>query len=1157
MTPKERITKHKASVKKHFLAKRLAKAKASNSNTADAPKHKASPPSTAGKTISYFKGKSTVVDLGHKPSKSAISGAVAKLRKAQAATKPKATSAPPSAAKAPEIKLPNAPKPTTPNPATKKSAKGDVWAGLAIAAGATGLVAGAVKLAMKTPTPKPAATVKVKQLTLPAPNKGLPKSPLGLPGGKQSDRVAQVKEIQRKGKVLFDLQEKSAPGARRHAAATPSPGTKAQAAPELKAASDARRGKQGAGLKNAFETIERADSRAGAKPAPKPTTKPTTKVISLGKKPSPIKIAEARAKGQATPATRESSMTAASQDARARGAIARGSKGLKDPATAVQKSEHRAADRRSGEPRRSTARMTRKQAGVESGAGIRNESPLANKQGNRRKKGSDPRVKIEGVKTTPTTGAPKPVDRSSGGQAPITKTAAPNVAQVPKAAVVKAAPAKVAAVRDGGEPKANKATSLMSGEARQAANQAAREALRSGDPVAAKKALAGLPETGRKAGRYRASLKAGAVGGGSGAAPKAPARSGVIASGGLSEAERQAAAPKVVSLTGAQRQGANQAARAAMRSGDVVAMKKALATLPETGKKAVKYRANLEAGIQSAGYKPAAAPTVTSPKADPKLKAALQAERAKNAKLKAAAPADQALFEGEKAAARAKKPSKDSYKQRKQNYRDRQNRIDPKTQRPMPLDQSTRTVKEIEAHQTRNLMETTIDEKRVTPERSAAEARERANKLGQEAQTELVVRAGREAVPTQGKAPTPTGREPANRGAPEAVSRAAVKSPEAPRVTVNEAAHEKQQRFNAEGRQTENVNIKELAKEVQAKAKLGQSANLRQAMARGAATAVLKQSAEPTSAAKPKVISLTSQSSTPAPKVSKADAYRNYEALKETGVKSPTAGKVKPKAKAPAKTDTATRKPLKPKGEQLPRSPAGGRVISSIADAKAEQARGDTSPPKTPAKAYPAMNKPSKFTFADSIRKYAERITKPLTSPGIGSNVNENITKPSTIAKARKTAGKVGGPVGAALLTGLVLAETAEAAYHAPAGKKAEAAKQTAKTAGIGTAVTVGAFSAGLKALSMISAKAGAVGSRLLSGGAVLAIGKGGYDIGSLAGKEVAQIGEAKKTAKREKAYSEQFYGTVEKATKTRHAKEAFKRVQKKQQQRDLLTGGK
>ena len=140
-------------------------------------------------------------------------------------------------------------------------------------------------------------------------------------------------------------------------------------------------------------------------------------------------------------------------------------------------------------------------------------------------------------------------------------------------------------------------------------------------------------------------------------------------------------------------------------------------------------------------------------------------------------------------------------------------------------------------------------------------------------------------------------------------------------------------------------------------------------------------------------------------------------------------------------------------------------------------------------------------------------------------------------------------------MTGLVGAEVAESAYHAPTGKKAKAAKQTAKTATVETGLTVGAFSAGLAALNAVSKAAGSVGSGLLSGAAVLAIGKGGFDIGSLAGKEVAQIQEAKKTAKREKAYSEKHYGTVEAATKTRHAKEAFKRSQAKNKTKDLLTG--
>ncbi len=78
MTNKTRQT-----IRDSYVKKQAAKKKAS---------HKPSPSSTAGKTKSYHGGKSTVIDLGHKPSKSASAGAVAKLRKTRTATAPKAKS---------------------------------------------------------------------------------------------------------------------------------------------------------------------------------------------------------------------------------------------------------------------------------------------------------------------------------------------------------------------------------------------------------------------------------------------------------------------------------------------------------------------------------------------------------------------------------------------------------------------------------------------------------------------------------------------------------------------------------------------------------------------------------------------------------------------------------------------------------------------------------------------------------------------------------------------------------------------------------------------------------------------------------------------------------------------------------------------------------
>ena len=1012
MTPKERIERHKARVKKHFLAKRLAKAKASNSNTASAPKHKATPSTTAGKAVSYFNDKSRVVDLGHEPSKSTISAAAAKLRKARAATTPKAR--PNTAAKAPEIKLTTAAEATTPNPqATNKSNVGFVVGGSALAAAG-------------------AATIALKKRKINHSGRG----ELKLTGIKAE--VAASKAVKDRGPAIKAAKEAVVREQRARRASTAStaahkpvsgrPPTPKEA---LAQQSTARRAKQGAELRNAFGAAERADARAAAKP--------TTTVINLGKSPSPIKIAEARAKGHATPATQETSMTEAAQDARAKGAINKAQKGLTDPATAVQKSESRAGDRRQGETtRRGPDRQTKRGAASESRA-----RDIGNQRSNRRKKGSEP----QGAKSF----------------------------KVPTA----------------GESETQRIARI---------------------------------NTERNAAAHKAP-----------AAPKAAA----------------------VSLTGTQRQSINQAARAAMRSGDAVAMRKALAGLPETGKKAIKYRKNLEAGIQSAGNKPAAP---DSPNVDLKLKAELQAERAKNVKLKGkAAPATKAPA----------KP-KSSYKQRDKNFRDQQNRIDPKTGKPMQLPQEGRTPAEIEAHQTRNLMETTIDEKRITPEREAAEARERAVKRGGEARTELVVREAQEATPKQGKAPTPTGRAPANRGVGEAVAKAAVTSPEAPRVTEAEAAHQKLQRYNAEGRQTENVNVEEVARQVKENAKLGEADNMRQKMARAAADAVLKDVGKQTSAAKPKAISLTSQSSTPPPKVSKQEAYRNYEALKETGVKSPTAGK--PKAKAPA-TPKVELKPglgTSPRvGEQLPRTSPKTKVIPSKADMLAEQARGDTSPPKTPPKSRPPMNKPSSFTFADSIRKYAMRYATPLTGPAIDAAGSKAKATSKAAARVAK-----GGAVAATAFTVLSSSEAGAKelgkgvvpAIKATAGEFKDQFLPTVKsiTEFAAKDLTVSKILPALARRGAAKLGAGAVAAATVGAGVRLA-GRGllALEIGSEAlpytgaklGELAYEANETKKAfnaAAKEKKGSEAKYGTIERATKTRHAKEAYKK-----KQRDLLTGGK
>jgi hypothetical protein len=209
---------------------------------------------------------------------------------------------------------------------------------------------------------------------------------------------------------------------------------------------------------------------------------------------------------------------------------------------------------------------------------------------------------------------------------------------------------------------------------------------------------------------------------------------------------------------------------------------------------------------------------------------------------------------------------------------------------------------------------------------------------------------------------------------------------------------------------------------------------------------------------------------------------------------------------------------------------------------------GPRTPPSTPAKLHPRVEAPAKSyaqiwskRMADWGRGVTQKKSPPLTSPAIGSNVGANINKK---ALAR------GGVVGATLLAGLVAASTAKAAVDAPAGKKLEAAKKTAAQEGASTAATVGAIGVGIKALGKVKPILGKMASSTLSVAAVPVIAVSGFKIGKLAGKEVSQIKEAKRTAKREKKYSKQFYGTVEKATKTRHAKEAYKRAMAKKEKK-------
>ena len=56
-------------------------------------------------------------------------------------------------------------------------------------------------------------------------------------------------------------------------------------------------------------------------------------------------------------------------------------------------------------------------------------------------------------------------------------------------------------------------------------------------------------------------------------------------------------------------------------------------------------------------------------------------------------------------------------------------------------------------------------------------------------------------------------------------------------------------------------------------------------------------------------------------------------------------------------------------------------------------------------------------------------------------------------------------------------------------------------------------------------------------------------------GTQIGELKYAKNAARLDKKASEKKYGTIEAATKTRHAKEAIKKTQAKNKSKDLLTG--
>ncbi len=177
---------------------------------------------TAGKTIKYHGGKSTVIDLGHNPTKSAISTATTTLRAAKKTTKPKANKN--TAAAVPTVKVPQEGAPTT-TPDTKSNTAGKiVAAGVAAVAGAAGAYAAlrkpkTVKATGKITPPKalpaPPKGLSGPEKKLPAPPKGLPgrEKPVRLPERPMDSLSIAAMPKPTKRQVLAEARERSAPKA--------------------------------------------------------------------------------------------------------------------------------------------------------------------------------------------------------------------------------------------------------------------------------------------------------------------------------------------------------------------------------------------------------------------------------------------------------------------------------------------------------------------------------------------------------------------------------------------------------------------------------------------------------------------------------------------------------------------------------------------------------------------------------------------------------------------------------------------------------------------------------------------------------------------------------------------------------------------------------
>jgi len=235
-----------------------------------------------------------------------------------------------------------------------------------------------------------------------------------------------------------------------------------------------------------------------------------------------------------------------------------------------------------------------------------------------------------------------------------------------------------------------------------------------------------------------------------------------------------------------------------------------------------------------------------------------------------------------------------------------------------------------------------------------------------------------------------------------------------------------------------------------------------------------------------------------------------------------------------------------PVGKRLPMPQPERRTTRDMA--KAEQAKAvktdkPVAPPKVTKAQATAVKAPEttaqrtvRTQGAYAARQRAIKPTPKLTSPAIGASLKSKI-KPTI--------------KGGALLAGVFSAlEAGEAAAkeHRP-GKRAEVALKTAKESAGATIKSIAAYTgtAAITTAAVGKVASGAIFKVALPAYLTYKVGKE-LTIPALKklGKQVEATATSRREAKQEKAASEKKYGTVFAATRTRHAKEAYKVAQQK-----------